>query len=192
MDMDVLKNGMKYGLSVGKLCMRFVQCACMLLFLLLTYGCIKEDDVEMEEIVMVGDKLPDFEIVMSDSTIVTAVALRKSVSVVMFFHTSCPDCRQVLPIVQRLYDEYATKGVVFALISREEEATSIADFWEMNGLTLPYSPQKDRWIYELFAYRRVPRIYVSDSEGYVKSIFTDDPMPTYEAMNEALQHVVGM
>ena len=67
----------------------------------------------------VGDMLPDFEVVMNDGSVVTDEILKEKVSVVMFFHTTCPDCQQALPRMQQIYDEYASKGVLFTLISRE-------------------------------------------------------------------------
>lgn len=151
-------------------------------------SCIKEDEPD-EEVVVVGDRLPDFEVTMSDSTTLTGAMLREGVSVVMFFHTACPDCQQTLPHMQRLYDEYANEGVRFALISREEGETSVAAYWKEQGLTMPYSAQDDRSVYELFAYRRVPRVYVSDATGTVRHIFTDDPTPTDEVLDEAIREL---
>ena len=105
----------------------------------------------------------------------------------MFFHTGCPDCQQALPRMQRLYDTYHRQGVQFALISREEGASTIEDYWQTNGFTMPYSAQEDRTIYELFAKSRVPRVYISDNGGRVRAIFTDDPVPTYEELVVALE-----
>ena len=148
------------------------------------------DEVEpAEEVVTVGDQLPDFEVEMSDGTMVTGAMLRETPSVVMFFHTACPDCQQTLPRMQRLYDVYASKRVHFALISREDDEVSVASYWEKQGLTMPYSAQEGRTVYELFAYRRVPRIYVSDSTGTIRHIFTDDPIPTEEILEGAMRDV---
>ena len=148
------------------------------------------DEVEpAEEVVTVGDQLPDFEVTMSDGTVVTGAMLRETPSVVMFFHTACPDCQQTLPRMQRLHDAYASKGVHFALISREDDEASVASYWEKQELTMSYSAQEGRTIYELFAYRRVPRIYVSDSTGTIRHIFTDDPIPTEEILEEAIRNV---
>ena len=52
-------------------------------------GCIKDRYVGAD--LKVGDFLPDFDVVMNDGRLVTDDALRETVSVVMFFHTSCPD-----------------------------------------------------------------------------------------------------
>ena len=161
---------------------------CLLVFL--PSACIEEEDIDLEEVVKVGDMLPDFTVTMNDGRVVTSDSLRNTASVVMFFHTTCPDCQQALPRVQRLYDKFSSEGVAFVLISREEEAASIAAFWQANGLTLPYSPQSDRRVYELFAHSRVPRIYVSNRQGVVTHIFTDKPLPACEEMAEILQDML--
>ena len=155
---------------------------CALLF----SSCIHEDGPNLEDVVEVGDLLPNFSVVMSDGSTVTGAELRKSPSVVVFFYSGCPDCRQALPSVQRLYNNYIAQGVRFALISREEGASTIEDYWQTNGFTMPYSAQEDRTIYELFAKSRVPRVYISDNGGRVRAIFTDDPVPTYEELVVAL------
>lgn len=167
----------------------FVRVLCaMALFMFIS--CVHDEPTDVEEVVTVGSHLPDFEVTMSNGAIVAGAMLRTTASMVMFFHTSCPDCQQALPHVQRLYDAYAHRGVQFALISREEERETIAAYWEYHGLTMPYSPQSDRRIYELFAYRRVPRIYVTDVDGIVQYIFTDNPAPTYEALLSAVEDVM--
>ena len=151
-------------------------------------SCIDEEE-PTEEVVTVGQRLPDFEVTTNDGTSVTGDMLRSTPSVVMFFHTSCPDCQQTLPRIQRLHDTHAGKGVRFALISREDGEASVASYWEEHRLTMPYSAQDDRSVYELFAYRRVPRVYVSDATGTVRYIFTDDPIPSDEMLDEAMRNV---
>ena len=83
---------------------------------------------------VVGDRLPDFEVVMNDGSVVDDVILSEGVSVVMFFHTSCPDCQQALPRMQQIYDEYISKGVYFAFISREESMVDIESYFNEKGL----------------------------------------------------------
>lgn len=152
-------------------------------------SCIQEE-TSTEDVVVIGSKLPDFTVVMNDGRIVTGALLRETVAVVMFFHTCCPDCQQVLPHVQLLYDEYAQQGVTFTLISREESDESIETYWSDAGLMMPYSAQKDRKVYELFAYSRVPRIYICGIGGTVQYVFTDNPVPTYESLKMALDELL--
>ena len=154
----------------------------------LLVGCINEEVPSGE--VKVGDRLPAFEVVMNDGTVVTDASLIGKVSVVMFFHTSCPDCRQALPRVQEIYDEYVQKDVLFALISRECTADEIRAYWEENSLDMPYSAQNDRAVYNLFASSRIPRIYISDENGTVRYIFTDDPVATVEDLRSSIESLI--
>ena len=151
-------------------------------------SCIKDKPQGSD--LKVGDMLPDFEVVMNDGTVVSDEGLAGSVSVVMFFHTSCPDCRQALPRMQQIYDEYASKGVAFALISREDAEQDVEAYWNEQGLKMPYSAQNDRKVYEQFASSRIPRIYINDRNGIIRYIFTDDPVPSYDDIDSSIESII--
>lgn len=171
---------------------QFVKVIYGFLLFLSCISCIDEKSVVEEDVVVAGSKLPDFNVLMNNGIVVTGQALRDATSLIMFFHTGCPDCRKALPSVQRMYDEYVSRGVAFTLISREEEDASIAIYWEEQGFDMPYSAQSDRKVYELFAHRRVPRIYISEPGGIVRYVFTDDPVPDVDALIEALEQVLSL
>ena len=156
----------------------------MLLLIFLSLSCIKEKQTGAD--LVIGDRIPDFTVTMNDGSTVSGEQLREGVSCIVFFTTLCPDCQQTLPHVQKIYDEYLSQGVKFALISREESRESIERYWAENGYTMPYSAQKDRLIYELFAKTRVPRVYISRG-GVIKTIFTDSPNPSYTDLDSSIQ-----
>jgi peroxiredoxin len=165
--------------------------AAIFVTLLTAVSCIFEKpDPEFE--LKVGDRIPDFTVQMSDGTVVASSQLREGAALIMFFHTSCPDCQNTLPSVQRIYDEFHEKGVSFALISRSqvqhdtkdvhgETVEGVEAFWKRTGYTMPYSAQPDRKVYNLFATSRVPRVYVC-KEGKIMNFYTDDPILTYEEL----------
>jgi len=155
-----------------------------LLLIFLSLSCIKEKETGAD--LVIGDRIPDFTVTMNDGSTVSGEQLREGVSCIVFFTTLCPDCQQTLPHVQKIYDEYLSQGVKFALISREESRESIERYWAENGYTMPYSAQKDRLIYELFAKTRVPRVYISRG-GVIKTIFTDSPNPSYTDLDSSIQ-----
>ena len=154
----------------------------------LMVSCIK-DDIRGADL-KPGDILPDFEVVMSDGSTVSDESLKGSVSVVVFFSTICPDCQQVLPIIQEIYDEYTPEGAVFALISREQDERDISTYWADNALYMPYSAQQDRRVYEKFAKAGIPRIYINDKDGTIRYIYTDDPVPSYSELCSSLDAVI--
>lgn len=141
--------------------------ASLLLVMFVAGSCISEEEqgVPFYEIA-VGERLPEFTVVMSDGDTVRSSDLQGTQSVIAFFNTSCGDCRRELPVLQQVYDRCVASGrdVRFLCIAREQDGASIAAYWQKNGLSLPYSPQPDRAVYALFASSNIPRIYVVSSE----------------------------
>lgn len=158
--------------------------------ILLLVGCISciQDNVgESVQYVQPGDELPEFSVQMNDGTILDRHSLMGKVSVLVFFHTGCPDCQRELPVVQELYEHYqGDDRVLIACISREEPADEVAAYWQQQGVTLPYSAQPDRRVYALFSEAGVPLVYVSDTVCQVRYLFTDDPTATYVDLYEAV------
>ena len=56
-----------------------------------------------------------------------------------------------------------------------------------NHLTLPYSAQENRTVYYQFAKSGIPRVYVIDKELVIRSVFTDNPLASYEDLAEAIE-----
>ena len=56
-------------------------------------------------------------------------------------------------------------------------------------MTLPFSAQPTRVIYNLFAESRIPRVYIC-KDGVIKAIFTDNPNPTYDDMDSVLKELL--
>ena len=68
-----------------------------------------------------GDSLPWFSVTMDDGSVLSTGDLAGKVSVIVFFHTGCPDCQAELPVIQRIHDEFSPEAAVLC-ISREEDA----------------------------------------------------------------------
>lgn len=135
-----------------------------------------------------GDKVPEFSVKMSNGATVTDKMLAGSPSVIVFFHTGCGDCREELPVMQRLWQEYG-KTVNIICISRAESSESVARYWETNGLTMPYSAQEDSSLYYRFARSVIPRVYVIDRDLVIRQVFDDDPVASYEDLVAAISSI---
>ncbi|MBR1699494.1 MAG: TlpA family protein disulfide reductase [Bacteroidales bacterium] len=133
-----------------------------------------------------GDRLPAFVVTMDDGSSLSSENLVGSPCLIVFFHTSCSDCRNTLPLVQKAYEQYAQR-VRFVAISREQAASEVRSWWKEHGITLPFSAQEDRAVYELFASSRIPRIYICDGRGVVVRCFDDNPCPAFEDLDLALK-----
>ena len=108
-----------------------------------------------------------------------------------FFNTSCTDCRKELPVVQQVYDRYGDNGrMEFVPVSREEEAASVSRYWAEHGLTLPFSAQADRAVYNLFAFSSIPRIYITDTASVVRYVHKDSPLATFEELVHEVEQLL--
>lgn len=159
----------------------------VLLSSLLAVACITDDTGEGDgTIIGVGDTVPDFSVQMNDGSTVTGALLREGVACIMFFNSECPDCSKTLVQMQPIYEKYAPQGVKFAFISRAEGEAEVSAHWKTNGYTMPYSAQSDKTVYNLFATRTIPRVFIC-LNGVVKNLFTDSPAPSFEEIDSAIK-----
>ena len=165
-------------------------------------GCSAVDDkvdgdkVTDADSLVVGDQLPEFEVTMNDGSVVRTADLKGQPSVVVLFSVDCPDCRHELPEVQKLWDRSRQgeltgdgKPLPIVLIARKNTVEDIEPFWKFSEFTMPYSPQPDRKVYSRFAPSRIPRIYISDAAGIIRSAYADTLMPTAETLVEDISRV---
>lgn len=125
-------------------------------------GCIGEKE-EPEWYLHPGDALPQFEVTTIDGKKVGFDDSYKAELIIVFFNTTCPDCRRELPIIQERYEENLklpeSEQSIYICISREEGAADVERYWSENNLTIPISAQTDRRIYSMFASIGIPRIF---------------------------------
>lgn len=146
----------------------------LLLPLCLFVGCVVDSDEEpseSEERVKVGDRLPSFsvEVIDGDSTYVFSSDRLTGRTAIVFFHTECKDCQRELPELNDYYLRHRDEpGFQMVAIAREESEPEIAAYWQEHGLSIPFSPQDDRRIFNLFASSTIPRVYISSPSGIVE------------------------
>ncbi|MDE6695879.1 MAG: TlpA family protein disulfide reductase [Muribaculaceae bacterium] len=125
-------------------------------------GCVSENE-EPVWYLQAGDALPQFEVTTIEGKKVNSADSYVADLIIVFFNTTCPDCRRELPILQKQYEENLKRPEdtqkIYICISREENAVDVERYWTENNLTLPVSPQTDRSIYSMFASIGIPRIF---------------------------------
>lgn len=138
-------------------------------------GCVADEhgdeaDPDATSLVRVGERLPDFSVEVIDGTSRTLFNNRslEGTTVIVFFHTGCTDCQRELPELNDYYLRHRQEpGFRMVAIARAESEESISAYWQQHGLSIPYSPQPDSRIYQLFATQFIPRVYLCSGQGIV-------------------------
>ena len=136
-------------------------------------SCVSDDKTDYGPSVAVGERLPSFRVLLNDGSEVSDQSLHGKPGVVVLFTTTCPDCRRAMPGIEEVYSAWKTQAR-FVCIGREEPASKVAAYWNEQGYSMPWSAQEDRTVYELFASRYVPRVFVFDAQGTVRASFVEE------------------
>ena len=84
-----------------------------------------------------GTKAPEFELKSTDGkTFSLQAELARGPVVLVFFKVSCPTCQYALPMFERLYHAYGSKGVRLVGIS-QNDARETAAFIREFGINFP-------------------------------------------------------
>ena len=148
--------------------------AVCLLVAALFAGCVTDAAPEPPRSLGAGDRCPYFEVVLDDGRAVSTSSLAGRRVMIVFFNTSCADCRRELPEIQRVADGLGDdgSGVPRVLcVSRGEGAGSVAAYWRDNGLTMPYSAQTDAAVYREFATSVIPRVYIIGADLVIEAAY---------------------
>ena len=121
------------------------------------------------DIVLVGDSVPAFSVTLQSGEVLSESFWREGHIVLVFFNTTCSDCRKELPLIQELMQTHGTR-YTFVAIGRQQDHEAASRFWQESGLTLPYAIDADRSIFSRFARIGIPRIYVI-RDGVIKAAF---------------------
>lgn len=63
--------------------------------------------VSENDVVKAGQQVPSFVVSISDGTTFNSSQIGRKPVCIVFFNTSCSDCRKELPIVQQIYEEFS-------------------------------------------------------------------------------------
>ena len=92
-----------------------------------------------------------------------------------FWATWCPPCRNEMPDIQKIYEEYQVKeddsviilGIAAPNLGREGTEDEIADFLKENGYTYPVLMDETGEIFSKFGIRSYPTTFMIDKQGFV-------------------------
>lgn len=140
-------------------------------FLLLLSSCIKEEVSGGHSYALAeGDRLPPFSLTNEKETIHSA-RLQKQIALLIFFNTTCSDCRQAFPAIYSLYKRYEKEeNVSIVLIAREQNDTEVKEYFTRQHYEMDFFSDPDRKVYALFASETIPRLFLAEKGGKIVTV----------------------
>jgi len=118
----------------------------------------------------VGKPAPDYGAVTVDGDSVSLAAQRGKVVLLNIWATWCHPCRDELPVLQRLYEQNAARGleIVGVSVDARGEGEKVRAFARQFGLTYPIWLDPDERASALFLAPGVPATYLVDRTGVLR------------------------
>ena len=148
-----------------------------------------EDDKEEEERALTPAPLADLELTDQFGNVHRLEDYKGRVIFLNFWATWCGPCRNEMPDIQKLYEEYAAQGdeaevvilgVAGPRIGQEGSAEDIAAFMEENGYTYPVLMDESSEMFMQYGISAFPTTFMIDKDGnvygYVPGQMTEDIM----------------
>jgi thiol-disulfide isomerase/thioredoxin len=113
----------------------------------------------------VGDAAPEFALKDLAGTEVTLASLKGKVVLLDFWATWCGPCKMAMPTMQKLHEEYASKGVaILGVNTWEKKADAAKAYMESKKFTYPCLLDGDK-LAETYGIRGIPTLVVIGKDG---------------------------
>jgi cytochrome c biogenesis protein CcmG/thiol:disulfide interchange protein DsbE len=118
-----------------------------------------------------GDPAPDFSLTLLDGSEVSLSDLRGQVVVLNFWSSWCGPCREEAPTLQKVWEMYEGKGVIFVGVSHKDAEDASRAFVQELGLTYLNGADPRGHISRAYGITGVPETFIVDAEGKVASFY---------------------
>jgi thiol-disulfide isomerase/thioredoxin len=118
---------------------------------------------------LAGERAPDFTYRMVDGDVRSLSALRGRKVLVNFWATWCVPCKEEMPDLQRLADEYGERVAVLG-VNKLEALEAIGPFAADLGITFTLVANPEGDIAQRYGAKNLPTTYFINSDGTVGAV----------------------
>lgn len=120
----------------------------------------------------VEERAPSFELTTLDGEKVTSEDMKGKKVLLNFWATWCPPCKEEMPDMQKMYEEYIDEDVVVVgvnVTSSENNRKDVQTFVQELQLTFPILMDETGKVTHQFEILSFPTTYFIDSDGVIRS-----------------------
>ena len=135
-----------------------------------------------------GQKAPDVKLTELSGNGKTRISdFKGKVVLIDAWATWCGPCRETMPVIQKFYNEFGTKGLEVMAVSAET-APVVSAFRKASDYTYPMYIDTDNSFQEAFAITEIPKTFVIDRDGNI--VFSGHPGDEGE-LRAAIEKALG-
>jgi len=125
-----------------------------------------------------GFLAPAFKLETPDGQTVALTDYRGTAVLVNLWATWCPPCRAEMPTLEKVYEEYKTKGLVVLGIdaTNQDNLDAIAPFEKQYGITFPILLDTNGEASVLYELRSLPTSFFVGRDGVIREVVVGGPM----------------
>jgi cytochrome c-type biogenesis protein len=132
---------------------------------------------------MMDVPMEDFEAVDLDANYVKLSDYKGKIIFLNFWATWCPPCREEMPFMQEIYDEYKDQDVVILAVNStsvelrggtdsQKAESQTREFIKKQGYTFPVLLDKQDEAWSIYMQRGIPTNYIIDKKGIIRYGFS--------------------
>jgi peroxiredoxin len=141
--------------------------AVVVLGLLATTGCAT---VAAPGAAAVGRPAPDFTLADLDGNQVSLSDFRGKTVFINFWATWCPPCREEMPAIEALYQQYEDKDVVVLGVDILETEGEVRQFVEEGGYSWTFVMDTTGEVTNSYQVVAIPTSFFIDKEGIIRAV----------------------
>lgn len=160
---------------------------------LILVGCIKDDRETPEDttLVKIGQVAPDFTAQLYPDGEVKLSSLRGNVVLLTLWDPGCETCQKEIAVVQeRIIDYFQGEEFRYLPIARDQDYNAIESFCQEKGYTFPIGIDPERKIYHLYATKYVPRSFIIDREGVIRTIDVEYELDNLDTIVKTIEKML--
>ena len=110
---------------------------------------------------------PDFTLALLDGKKFHLGDHKGKPVMINFFASWCLPCREEMPVIEKIVQEYGPRGVVFLGVAVDDTEKKMQDFVARYGVTFPVGLDKTSEIQKAFGLYGIPTTYFIDKQGVI-------------------------
>lgn len=113
------------------------------------------------------ESAPDFTLVLLDGKKFHLGDYKGKPVLINFFASWCLPCREEMPVLEKVVNEYEPKGVIFLGVAVDDTEVKMKDFVAKYGVTFPVGLDKTAAVQKSFGIYGIPTTYFIDKQGVI-------------------------